>query len=172
MDAQLEWSGQGELAQKKKPAREDLEAFETAYNAACGSISRGELAQGEICLKRAKDLCNSLGDLSDAEKKAELLPMTVQHVYLLTQMGRNEEAEQMAATIPFTEYEYLALELGCANSLQDQGAFNPVHCPSERHRGIQPPPESLPDAPSIPLFAKTTQERPAFLFSTQPSAPG
>ena len=40
--------------QKKKPAREDLEAFETAYNAACGSIARGELAQGEVLLKRAR----------------------------------------------------------------------------------------------------------------------
>ena len=39
---------------KKKPGREDVEAFETAYNAACGSIARGELRQGEVLLKRAK----------------------------------------------------------------------------------------------------------------------
>ena len=32
VDAQLEWNGQGELAQKKKPTREDLEAFETAIH--------------------------------------------------------------------------------------------------------------------------------------------
>lgn len=54
VDAQLEWSGDGHLAVRKKPQREDLEAFETAYNAACGSISRGEYVQGEVCLKRAK----------------------------------------------------------------------------------------------------------------------
>ena len=54
VDAQLEWTGRGDLAQKKKPEREDLEVFETAYNAACGSISRGEFAQGLVCLKRAK----------------------------------------------------------------------------------------------------------------------
>ena len=53
-DAQLEWAKQGHLVQKKKPSREDLEAFETAYNAACGSIARGELGQGEVLLKRAK----------------------------------------------------------------------------------------------------------------------
>lgn len=53
-DAQLEWKRQGDLVQKKKPGREDLEAFETAYNAACGSIARGELGQGEVLLKRAK----------------------------------------------------------------------------------------------------------------------
>ncbi len=53
-DAQLEWKRQGDLVLKKKPGREDLEAFETAYNAACGSIARGELGQGEVLLKRAK----------------------------------------------------------------------------------------------------------------------
>lgn len=54
VDAQLEWARQGHLVQKKKPSREDLEAFETAYNAACGSIARDELGQAEILLKRAK----------------------------------------------------------------------------------------------------------------------
>ncbi|KAF2676672.1 signal recognition particle protein-like protein [Lentithecium fluviatile CBS 122367] len=108
VDAQLEWSGQGELGQKKKAEREDLEVFETAYNAACGSIARGELAQGEICLKRAKDLCNALEDLSDAEKKAEILPMTVQHVYVLTQLGKIDEAEKMASAIPLTEIKELS----------------------------------------------------------------
>ena len=53
-DAQLEWTRRGDLVQKKKPGREDLEAFETAYNAACGSIARGELGQGEVLLKRAR----------------------------------------------------------------------------------------------------------------------
>lgn len=102
-DAQLEWAGLGHLAQKKKPAREDLEVFETAYNAACGSIARGELAQAEVCLRRAKDLCNALTELSEAEKKAELLPITVQQVFVLKQLGRLDEAEQLCTTIPFAE---------------------------------------------------------------------
>jgi signal recognition particle subunit SRP72 len=103
VDAQLEWTGQGELAQKKKPTREDLEVFETAFNAACGSIARGELAQGEVCLKRAKDLCNAVSELSEAEKQAELLPITVQQVYVLTQLGKMDEANKLATTIPFAE---------------------------------------------------------------------
>jgi signal recognition particle subunit SRP72 len=102
-DAQLEWTGQGELAHKKKPTREDLEVFETAFNAACGSIARGELAQGEVCLKRAKDLCNALSDMSDEEKQAELLPITVQQVYVLTQLGKTGQAEELATSIPFAE---------------------------------------------------------------------
>lgn len=52
--AQLEWSGLGYLVKEKKPQREDLEAFETAYNAACGSIARDELGQAEVLLRRSK----------------------------------------------------------------------------------------------------------------------
>jgi signal recognition particle subunit SRP72 len=103
VDAQLEWTGQGELAQKKQPTREDLEVFETAYNAACGSIARNEFGQALVCLKRAKDLCNALSDLSEAEKQGELLPITVQQVYVLTQLGKIDEAEELATKIPFAE---------------------------------------------------------------------
>lgn len=107
VDSQLEWTGQGELAQKKKPSREDLDVFETAFNAACGSIARGELAQGEVCLKRAKDLCNAASELSEAEKQAELLPITVQQVYVLTQLGKIDDAEALATSIPFAEYVHI-----------------------------------------------------------------
>ena len=31
-----------------------MEVFETAYNAACASIAREELGQGEVLLQRAK----------------------------------------------------------------------------------------------------------------------
>ncbi|KAK3100964.1 Signal recognition particle subunit SRP72, partial [Teratosphaeriaceae sp. CCFEE 6253] len=99
VDAQLEWAGHGDVVRNKKPSREDLEAFETAYNAACGSIARGELGQGEVLLKRARDLCNALEDLSEAEKKAELLPITVQQVYVLARQGRTAEAEKLAQSI-------------------------------------------------------------------------
>lgn len=104
VDAQLEWKGQGHLVEKKKPGREDLEAFETAYNAACGSIARAELGQGEVLLRRAKDLCNASDELSDEEKKAELLPIMVQQVYVLVRQGKLEEAEKLSTQISFTEY--------------------------------------------------------------------
>lgn len=54
VDAQLIWCGKRVLAESRKPGMEDLEAFETAYNAACGSIARGELRQAEVLLNRAK----------------------------------------------------------------------------------------------------------------------
>ena len=56
VDAQLQWAGNHDAVQNKRPGREDLEAFETAYNAACGSIARGELGQADVLLKRAKGM--------------------------------------------------------------------------------------------------------------------
>ena len=56
VDAQLQWTGNHDAVQNKRPGREDLEAFETTYNAACGSIARGELGQAEVLLKRAKGI--------------------------------------------------------------------------------------------------------------------
>ncbi|KAK1059450.1 Signal recognition particle subunit SRP72 [Friedmanniomyces endolithicus] len=99
VDAQLEWAGQGDLVQKKKPGRQDLEAYETAYNAACGAIARGELGQGEVLLRRARDLCNALEDLGEEEKRAELLPIGVQQVYVLARQGRSVQAEEMAREV-------------------------------------------------------------------------
>lgn len=52
-DAQLVWSGMGHLVSTSKLAREDLEAFETTYNAACSSVARGEYSRADILLKRA-----------------------------------------------------------------------------------------------------------------------
>ncbi|KAJ3560800.1 hypothetical protein NPX13_g9181 [Xylaria arbuscula] len=43
-------------------------------------------------LKRARDLCEASEDLSPDEKKAELLPIIVQHIYVLSQLGKDSEA--------------------------------------------------------------------------------
>lgn len=104
VDAQLQWQGQGNLARKSKADREDLEAFETAYNAACNSIARGELAQGEVLLKRAKDLCLTSDELSDADKKAEIMPILIQQIYVLHKLGKFDEAAQFAAEVSVQEY--------------------------------------------------------------------
>lgn len=104
-DAQLEWQGNGHAVEKsrKKPAREDLEAFETAYNAACGYIARGELGPGGVLLKRARDLCEALDELTAEEKKAEVLPIMVQQAYVYTRLGKIEEAKALQDMISFAE---------------------------------------------------------------------
>ncbi|KAL8855012.1 MAG: hypothetical protein Q9221_000208 [Calogaya cf. arnoldii] len=96
-DAQLEWSRQGHLVQTKKSTREDL--FEPAYNAACASIARGNLDHGELLLRRSRELCNASGDLSDEEKVAELLPIQVQQVYVLSRLGKLADAQDLVSKI-------------------------------------------------------------------------
>lgn len=92
--AQLEWQGRGDLVpdKSKQPKREDMEAFETAYNAGCGCVARGDLAKASILLKRAADLCDAAEDLSDEDKKVELLPIRLQQAYVFTLLGKTEEA--------------------------------------------------------------------------------
>lgn len=105
-DAQLEWQGNGERveASRKKAGREDLEAFETSYNAACGCIARGELAMGSVLLKRARDLCEALDELSDEDKRGEVLPIMVQQVYAFTKLGKLVEAETIEKMINIAQY--------------------------------------------------------------------
>ncbi|KAL8948311.1 MAG: hypothetical protein Q9222_005494 [Ikaeria aurantiellina] len=102
IDAQLEWNGSGEHAQKKKPRREDLEAFETAYNAGCVSVAREDFSQALVLLKRSEDLCNAAGDLSDEEKSIEILPIQVQQIYVLSKLGKIQEADHLASQLSTT----------------------------------------------------------------------
>ena len=106
VDAQLEWQGNGDRVEesRKKPGREDLEAFETAYNAACGCIARGDLGVGSVLLKRARNLCEALDELSDDEKRAEILPIMVQQAFVFTKLGKLEEAESLQKMINIAEY--------------------------------------------------------------------
>ena len=98
LQAQIAWT-KPDTAESKRPSREDLEHFETAYNAACGSIARGELAQAEVLLKRAKTLCQHSDDLTEEMRADELLPICVQQLYLLQRLGKTAEAEAVAAEI-------------------------------------------------------------------------
>ncbi|KAI0881182.1 uncharacterized protein GGS22DRAFT_173557 [Annulohypoxylon maeteangense] len=100
-NAQLEWNGLGHILEEheRQSSRDHLEAFETAYNAACTCIARGDLTRASVFLKRAQDLCEASEDLSADEKKAELLPILVQHAYVLTRLGKEAEAVALHKSI-------------------------------------------------------------------------
>ncbi|KAG9520462.1 signal recognition particle protein, partial [Aureobasidium melanogenum] len=96
--AQLEWAGRASTDAPQKPSREDMEAFETAYNAACQSIARDELGQAEVLLRRAKELCEA-SEMDQEEKDAEIVPISIQQLYVLIRQGRLDDAQALAATI-------------------------------------------------------------------------
>ncbi|KAA8909169.1 hypothetical protein FN846DRAFT_1009456 [Sphaerosporella brunnea] len=96
-DAQLAWSGHGHLVAEKKTAREDLDVFEATFNAACLCIASNKFGQAAILLKRARQLCQDLEDLTPEEKEVELEPVIVQEIYLLARTGQLERAKELAA---------------------------------------------------------------------------
>lgn len=49
------------------------------------------------------DLCNALDDLTGEEKIAELLPISVQQLYVVSKFGKTEEAEKLASGIALEE---------------------------------------------------------------------
>ncbi|KAL2266518.1 hypothetical protein VTJ83DRAFT_5870 [Remersonia thermophila] len=127
-NAQLEWQGKGWAVpdREKQPAREDLEAFETAYNAACGCISRGDLAKAAVLLKRARDLCEATEDLSDEDKKAELVPIIVQQAYVCTKLGKLDEAAGLQKSLSLDDApDSSAKVVARTNSLVFQAEANP-----------------------------------------------
>jgi signal recognition particle subunit SRP72 len=103
--AQLEWQGKGSLVPEKEkvPGREEMEVFESAYNAACGCIARGDYSKAAFLLKRARDLCEASEDLNDEDKKAELTPIVIQQIYVCTKLGKLEEAADLQKSIPLSE---------------------------------------------------------------------
>ncbi|KAH8704136.1 putative signal recognition particle protein [Talaromyces proteolyticus] len=115
--AQRLWQRQGDMPQIRKPTRDDLEAFETAYNAACASIARGDLKQGEILLKRAKELCKTSEYLSPEEKASELLPITIQQLYTQLRQGNLKNAEELAQEISVSENTELSTKKIAQNNI-------------------------------------------------------
>ncbi|KAG0156315.1 hypothetical protein PDIDSM_3492 [Penicillium digitatum] len=98
-DAQLQWKGETEFVRHDRLSREDLESFETTYNAACLNIAKGAFKQSEVLLNRAQNICRTSEDLTLEGKAAELLPIAVQQLYVLIQLEKFEEAEAVLKDI-------------------------------------------------------------------------
>ena len=49
------------------------------------------------------DLCNASDELTDREKIAELLPISVQQLYVASKLGKTEEAEKLASALTLEE---------------------------------------------------------------------
>merc|ERR1711939_131755 len=142
IDAQAQWIGVADVKSIRRPGREDLQAFETTYNAACGSIAREEYAQAEVLLKRAKELCKHSEDLTAQQKIDELLPISVQQLYVLLCLGKSSEAEALAADINVEEVSDLSTRKVAENNLLlVTSADNPFLAYKAFHTTAKIPPE-------------------------------
>ena len=55
-------------------------------------------------LINASELCKHSEDLSAEEKIAELLPINVQHLYVLERLGKVDDAERVSSEISVEKY--------------------------------------------------------------------
>lgn len=127
VSAQRAWQGRGQSTLSAGQdslldagRREDLESFETAYNAACAALSRSDVARASILLRRAQQLCEASDELSDDDKRAELLPILIQQAYTLTRLGRHDDAAAVQAAIDASECEGAAKIVAATNTVVAQ----------------------------------------------------
>ncbi|EWC47032.1 hypothetical protein DRE_03794 [Drechslerella stenobrocha 248] len=94
-EAQLSFAAKDALRPRRRATAEDLQQYESAFNAACLSVARGDLNAALMLLKTSKKLCSSLEGVSEEDLKAELAPLIAQELYVLIKLGRLEEAIQL-----------------------------------------------------------------------------
>nr|KMM64092.1 hypothetical protein CPAG_00444 [Coccidioides posadasii RMSCC 3488] len=117
VDAQQRWAGHAKLAQGIKPGADDLEVFETTYNIACEYIATGELEKARQLLRRAKELCKSSEELSPEDKRAELLPIATQELYIALRQGKLEGVESLLEEINISEISEMSTKQIAQNNL-------------------------------------------------------
>lgn len=99
LNAEGLWLEKLSPASVQRATTDDLSAFETAYNAACISVSKGQLQEADILLKRAISLCEHHDSLTEEEKVGELIPLKAQRVFVLQRLQKQDEAKALAKEI-------------------------------------------------------------------------
>ncbi|KAF3938156.1 hypothetical protein ABW19_dt0200558 [Dactylella cylindrospora] len=94
-EAQLSFVGKDALRPKKRATAEDLQQYESAFNAACISVAAGDVNAGLMLLRTAKRLCGNMEGASEEEIKAEMAPIIAQEIYVLIKLGKFEEAKKL-----------------------------------------------------------------------------
>lgn len=102
LDAEALWLEVLSSSAVPRATTDDLAAFETAYNAACISVSKGQLAEADILLKRAINLCEHHEELSQDDKTLELVPLKSQRIFVLQRNGKLNDAANLAKEVETT----------------------------------------------------------------------
>lgn len=98
-NAQALLAGHGStLAQTEADALHD-EATEVYYNAACTSMAKGDLVKAEEQLNMSQDLLNARHDLTEDDKRADLLSIRAQQVCVLDRLGRKDDAQRLLSSL-------------------------------------------------------------------------
>ncbi|KAJ6263230.1 Signal recognition particle subunit [Drechslerella dactyloides] len=125
-EAQLSFAGKDALRPKRRATAEDLQQYESAFNAACISVARGDLNAALMLLKTAKKICNSMEGVSEQDIQAELAPVIAQELYVLIKLGKLEEAIELYKTSGILETSDEAVKLvASANCYLASQAPNP-----------------------------------------------
>jgi hypothetical protein len=74
------------------------------------------------------ELCKHSEDLSAEEKLAELLPINIQHIYVLERLGKTEDAKNLSSEVIIDEYVMISFHV--ADSGLTPTAY--LICPPER----------------------------------------
>ncbi|CAZ86131.1 unnamed protein product [Tuber melanosporum] len=116
-NAQLIWAnGSATAGGDNKVDRSALDAFETAFNSACGAVARCAFGQALVLLKRARELGLLLEDLSEEERKVEVAPVLAQEAYVLAKMGRWEEALERSKELDVPSITDTSLKVVATNN--------------------------------------------------------
>ncbi|KAK6501621.1 Signal recognition particle core component [Arthrobotrys musiformis] len=110
-EAQLSFVGKDGLRPKKRATAEDLQQYESAFNAACISIARGDLNAGLMLLRTSKKLCSSMEGVSEEDIQTELAPLIAQEIYALIKLGKLEEAAALYKSSDILETSDEAVKL-------------------------------------------------------------
>lgn len=90
---------------------------------------------------RLTGLCTALDDLSEQDKTAEILPILVQQLYVLSRLGKTTEAEALASEISVVEYEIKNVERGASTHIF---SVSPILQPRKLRKTILSPRKRSP----------------------------
>ncbi|KAK6341257.1 Signal recognition particle core component [Orbilia brochopaga] len=125
-EAQLSFIGTDALRPRRRATAEDLQQYETAFNAACVAVARGDLNAALMLLRTSKKICSSMEGVSEQDIKAELAPLIAQELYVLIKLGKLEEAIELYKTSDILETNDEAVKLiASANCYLASRAPNP-----------------------------------------------
>ncbi|KAF3924938.1 hypothetical protein ABW21_db0208823 [Orbilia brochopaga] len=176
-EAQLSFIGKDALRPRRRATAEDLQQYESAFNAACIAVARGDLNAALMLLRTSKKICSSMDGVSEQDIQAELAPLIAQELYVLIKLGRLEEAIQLYKTSQILETEDESVRLvASANCYLASLAPNPhiglrvLETLQKRPQGSQKPftfQSDILDQNTVALALQTGKENEALALATK-----